>query len=117
MQLANRDREFANYTTLNDKICELAQRIFVDETAIAYQNKLFDKEFQCVDTRFATNDVLTNYKIQAATCDFVKAQHYLSPNQLADPYMGGRQIIATYNNTPYCGDYSTWNSGCGCGCV
>lgn len=125
-ELANRDREFANYTSLNDKICELAQRVSVDETAIAYQNKLTDKQFECVDKQMGWDRIATTYQIDAKTCDFVKAKHYISPSQMADPYLGRQNILATY--APYygynnCGcGYGNfgwgWNnySDCGCGC-
>lgn len=113
-ELANRDREFANYTSLNDKICALAQRVAVDETAIAYQNKLTDKQFECVDKQMGWDRIATTYQIDAATCDCVKGQKYISPSQMADPYLGAQNIISTRTVTPYCG-YSTFSDGCGCG--
>lgn len=125
-------KEFFNYAQgVSDRICALEQRVAIDETSIAknfeieqmrsyYEGKLIDQQFGCVDTRFNTNDVLTDYKIKAATCDFVKASKFLAPSQLADPYTGstlllGSRQVYPYAVNGYCG-YNTYNDGCGCGC-
>lgn len=118
-ELNNRDREFANYNSLNEKICQLAQRVSVDETAIAYQNKLVDKEFACVDKQMGWDRLATTYQIEAATCNVVRGKPMLSPSQLADPYVGTRLVLGS-RQVPYCG--GGYDNGCGggydngCGC-
>lgn len=114
-------KEFFVYAQgVSDRICALENRVSVDETAIAWQNRLIDKEFSCVDTRFNTTDVLTDYKIKSATCHCIKGNVYASPSDIADPYVGRRLVIGTYQE-PYCGGLyngcgmNTFN-GCGCGC-
>lgn len=138
-------KDFFNYAQgVSDRICALEQRVAVDETSIAknfeienmrsfYENKLVQKQFDCVDTRFNTTDTLTDYKIEAATCDFVKAQKFLAPSQMADPYVGSTLVLGSRQAFPVT-TYSTcndgygygygygwgrngigWNNGCGCG--
>lgn len=130
-------KDFFNYAQgVSDRICALEQRVAVDETSIAknfeienmrsaYENRIIQDQFGCVDTRFNTNDVLTDYKIKAATCDFVKASKFLAPNQLADPYTGSTLVLGSrqmfpYNNCGYGWNYGWGNYGygndCGCGC-
>lgn len=104
-EIANIREMYSNLMNTNSRICDLEQRVSVDETSIA-------KNFEIENMRSNYEQQLMKCYVDSKCCDFVKAQHYLSPSQLADPYMGGRQIIATYNQTPYCEGY--YNTGCGC---
>lgn len=125
---------FAYAQGVSDRICALEQRVAIDETSIAknfeienmrsaYENRLIQKQFDCVDTRFDTTNTLTDYKIEAATCDFVKANKFLAPSQLADPYtgstllLGSRQVFPTYA-TYGCNNWgwNNWSGDCGCNC-
>lgn len=114
-------KEFFNYAQgVSDRICNLEQRVAVDETAIAWQNRLIDKEFACVDTRFMTNDQLMKYYVDSKTCKCIQGQVYASPSDLADPYVGRRLVLGSYSE-PFCGynngcggGYGNFNGGCGC---
>lgn len=123
-------KEFFTYAQgVSDRICNLEQRVAVDETSIAknfdfmasqneWQNKFFDEKM-----RYA--DLLEQCRINEATCKCIKGEVYASPSDLADPYVGRRMVLGSYS-TPLCGDYgygffnngcgwNGWNSGCGCG--
>lgn len=120
-------KEFFNYAQgVSDRICNLEQRVAVDETAISknfefmssqnnWQDKFYDEKF-----RYA--DLLEQCRISDATCKCIKGEVYASPNDIADPYIGSRLVLgsrqvfpteyATFNNG--CG-WNGWNNGCGCG--
>lgn len=109
---------------VGQRICDLEQRVAVDETSIAknfefmssqneWQNKFFDEKM-----RYA--DLLEQCRIQNATCKCIKGEVYASPADLADPYVGRKQVLGSYTE-PYCAtNYNGcngWNGfGNGCGC-
>lgn len=45
------------------------------------------------------------------TCGVVKGQNLLNPNQIADPYMGQRMVIATH---PPVVEFERFRNDCGC---
>lgn len=125
-------KEFFVYAQgVSDRICNLEQRVAVDETAIAknfefmtaqndWQNKFYDEKF-----RYA--DLLEQCRISDATCKCIKGEVYASPNDIADPYIGSRLVLGSRQVFPTeytsytngCGyngwnTWGTWNNGCGC---
>ena len=116
-ELANRDREFANFQNLQSQICDLAQRVSINETANAYQNMLNDKQFECVDKQMGWDRIATTYQIQAATCKKMDGVLSLPLSALSNGFQAQDNYLATYNVNPYnynCG-YG-YNSFGGCGC-
>lgn len=122
-------KDFFSYAQeVSQRICDLEQRVAVDETSIAknfdfmasqneWQNKFFDEKM-----RYA--DLLEQCRIDKATCHCIKGEVYASPANLADPYVGRRQVIGSYVE-PYCStgfnncgwnNCGNFNNGCGCGC-
>ncbi len=107
-ELASRDREFANFQNLQLQICNLAQRVSINETANAYQNMLNDKQFECVDKQMGWDRIATGYQIDAATCRKMDGVLSLPLSALSNGFRSNDNFIATYN-APFCGGYS----GCG----
>lgn len=114
--IANMKEFFAYAQGVSDRICNLEQRVAVDETAISknfeymgsqndWQNKFYDEKF-----RYA--DLLEQCRISDATCKCIKGEVYASPSDIADPYIGSRLILGSRQVYPEC---SAYNSGCGCG--
>lgn len=111
-------KEFFVYAQgVSDRICNLEQRVAIDETAIAknfefmdaqnnWQNKFYDEKF-----RYA--DLLEQCRISDATCKCIKGEVYASPETIADPYIGSRLVLGTRQVYPM--DYGYFNTGCGCG--
>ena len=123
---------FAYENAVSQRICDLEQRVAIDETSIAknfefmeaqntWQNKFFDEKF-----RYA--DLLEQCRINEATCKCIKGEVYASPSNLADPYVGRQMVIGSYalplwgecgysyNGYNACNAYNGYNYGCGCGC-
>lgn len=114
-ELANRDREFANYQSLYHQICDLAQRVSVNETANAYQNMLNYKQFECVDKQMSWDRIATTYQIDAATCRKMDGVLSLPLSALSNGFRANDNYLATYSNYGGCGcGYGTFN-GWGCG--
>lgn len=110
-QIADIREMYGNLMATNSRICDLESRVSGDEISIA-------KNFEIENIRSGYENQLWDAKLQAATCDFVKAKHFLSPSQIADPYHGANNYIATYS-VPFnnCGwNGQNYNYGCGCGC-
>lgn len=116
--IANMKDLFAYQNTVSQRICDLEQRVAIDETSIAknfelmevqnsWQNKFFDEKF-----RYA--DLLEQCRINEATCKCIKGEVYASPSNLADPYVGRQMVIGSYA-LPICGEYNAYNTGYGCG--
>lgn len=110
-ELANRDREFQMFSNLNDKLCSLAQRVAVDETAIAWSDKLTQKNFECLDGKVDTTYLLSKLYTDSVTCNFMPATKTLRPEQISDPYHGfnlrlGYAAPNNYGFDPY------YNGGC-----
>lgn len=112
-ELANRDREFANYQSLYHQICDLAQRVSVNETANAYQNMLNEKQFECVDKQMGWDRIATTYQIDAATCRKIDGTLSLPLSALSNGFRSNDNYLATYSNYGGCGcnTFNTW--GCG----
>ena len=115
--IANMKEFFAYAQGVSDRICNLEQRVAVDETAISknfeymgsqndWQNKFYDEKF-----RYA--DLLEQCRISDATCKCIKGEVYASPSDIADPYIGSRLILGSRQVYP---EYPAYNNGCGCGC-
>lgn len=119
-------KDFFSYAQgVSQRICDLEQRVAVDETSIAknfeymasqndWQNRFFDEKM-----RYA--DLLEQCRIQNATCKCIKGEVYASPSDLADPYVGRRQVLGSYvepncaTNFSNCGcGWNTFNNSCGC---
>lgn len=144
-QLADTNIMYQNLMNTNSALCELSQRVASDEVSIAknfeiaalnseWQQKMNDKQFACVDEKMQWMDKFMKAYVDSATCDFIKAKHYLSPSDLADPYTNTSQAIVsvpTYQFTTtacagnYCNPYfvsgtayangpAYTNNGCGC---
>lgn len=136
---------YQNLMNTNSALCELSQRVASDEVSIAknfeiaalnseWQQKMNDKQFACVDEKMHWMDKFMKAYVDSATCDFIKAKHYLSPSDLADPYTNTSQAIVsvpTYqftttacagncynpyfvNGTAYANGPAYTNTGCGC---
>lgn len=122
---------------VSDRICNLEQRVAVDEVSISknfefmasqndWQNKFFDEKM-----RYA--DLLEQCRIEQATCKCIKGEVFASPSNLADPYVGRSMVLGSYV-APLCdgygysgynngcgwgngwGNFGFYNTGCGCGC-
>ena len=117
-------KEFFDYAQgVSQRICDLEQRVAVDETSIAknfefmaaqdeWQNKFFDEKM-----RYA--DMLEQCRIQNATCKCIQGEVYASPSDLADPYSGRRMVIGSYvEPIGYCATnyYNGYNGYNNCGC-
>lgn len=148
-QLFDTNRMYQNLMNTNSALCELSQRVASDEVSIAknfeiaalnseWQQKMNDKQFNCVDEKMQWMDKFMKAYVDSTTCDFIKAKHYLSPSDLADPYASATQAIvsvptypvtATLGCTGYYGNYynpyfvngtayangpAYANTGCGC---
>jgi hypothetical protein len=46
-----------------------------------------------IDTRFSTERRETLSNIQAATCDFVKASKFITPNQIGTTYVNPTMVL------------------------
>lgn len=103
-QLADTNIMYQNLMNTNSALCELSQRVASDEVSIAknfeiaalnseWQQKMNDKQFACVDEKMQWMDKFMKAYVDSATCDFIKAKHYLSPSDLADPYTNTSQAI------------------------
>lgn len=126
-KIADLKEFFAYAQGVSDRICNLEQRVAIDETAIAknfefmgaqndWQNKFYDEKF-----RYA--DLLEQCRISDATCKCIKGEVYASPETIADPYIGSRLVLGTRQVYPVdyatfggCGwnNWNTWGNGCGC---
>ncbi|WP_303173892.1 hypothetical protein [uncultured Desulfovibrio sp.] len=78
-----------------------------------------EKDARFDNARFDWMRRETDYEIEAKTCRFIPGKLFLSPNEMADPYEGGRNVIVSrhYNGEGRCG-YSPcggYNAGYGCG--
>ena len=78
-----------------------------------------EKDARFDNARFDWMRRETDYEIEAKTCRFIPGRLFLSPNEMADPYEGGRNVIVSrhYNGEGRCG-YSPcggYNAGYGCG--
>lgn len=117
--IQNQKDFFAYAQGVGDRICQLEQRVAIDETSIAknfdfmasqneWQNKFFDEKL-----RYA--DLLEQCRIQNATCKCIKGEVYASPADIAEPYIGRRQVIGSYTEPLYGGYFNNcgWNNGCG----
>lgn len=115
-KIADMKEFFAYAQGVSDRICNLEQRVAIDETAIAknfefmgaqndWQNKFYDEKF-----RYA--DLLEQCRISDATCKCIKGEVYASPNDIADPYIGARLVLGSRQVFPT--DYAYFNNGCGC---
>lgn len=123
-------KDFFSYAQgVSQRICDLEQRVAVDETSIAknfeymaaqndWQNRFFDEKM-----RYA--DLLEQCRIEQATCKCIKGEVYASPSNLADPYVGRTMVLGSYvaplnscdgwnTFSNGCG-WSGWGNGCGCG--
>ena len=145
-QLADTNIMYQNLMNTNSALCELSQRVASDEVSIAknfeiaalnsdWQQKMNDKQFECMDSKMEWMDKFMRAYVDSTTCDFIKAKHYLSPSDLADPYASATQAIVsvpTYpvtatigcnggyynpyfvNGTAYANGPAFTNTGCGC---
>jgi hypothetical protein len=106
-----------------DRICDLEQRVAVDETSISknfefmsnensWQNKFFEEQM-----RYA--DLLEQCRINEATCKCIKGDVYASPQNLADPYVGRPVVLGSYLANFYDNGlgYTTYGTGTGCACA
>lgn len=147
-QLFDTNRMYQNLMNTNSALCELSQRVASDEVSIAknfeiaalnseWQQKMNDKQFNCVDEKMEWMDKFMKAYVDSTTCDFIKAKHYLSPSDLADPYASATQAIVSTPIYPlttttlgygYYGNYNPYfvngtayangpayaSTGCGC---
>lgn len=106
-QIADVREMYTNLMAVNQRICDVESRLSGDEIAI-------EKNFEIEGLRSGYEQQLMKAYVDAKCCKFVEGNTYLSPAQLADPYLGRQNVIATYAPTNYCG----WNgwSGFDCGC-
>lgn len=114
-------KDFFEYAQgVSQRICDLEQRVAVDETSIAknfefmanensWQNKFFDEKM-----RYA--DLLEQCRIEQATCKCIKGDVYASPSTIADPYIGRPMVLGSSPATFVTGGYAIgYNDGCGFG--
>lgn len=110
-QLADTNIMYQNLMNTNSALCELSQRVASDEVSIAknfeiaalnsdWQQKMNDKQFACVDSKMEWMDKFMKAYVDSTTCDFIKAKHYLSPSDLADPYASATQAIVSIPTYP-----------------
>lgn len=81
------------FTAVREDICNLRERASVSETANHYQNLMTQQAFGYVDSRFATERLVTDYEIGARTCDFLKATKVLTPNQMGTTYANPTMVL------------------------
>lgn len=105
-------REYAaDQIALQKQMCELAQRVAVNETANVYQNKLDDVRFANVDTRFATEQIINDLTLKLATCNVVKGKPMIT--ELGSAVRIGENAVRTAPlgySVPIVDSYSD----CGC---
>lgn len=111
-------KEFFVYAQgVSDRICNLEQRVAIDETAIAKNFEFMDAQNnwqdKLYDEKFRYSDLLEQCRISDATCKCIKGEVYASPETIADPYIGSRLVLGTRQVYPM--DYGYFNTGCGCG--
>lgn len=97
------------FTDVREQICNLRERASVSETANAYQNLMTAQAFGFVDTRFATERLITDYEIGARTCDFLKAQKVITPTQIGTTYVNPTMVLDQHEVR-----YLEDKRGCGC---
>lgn len=107
------------FNGLQLQLCALGERVAVNETANAYQNRITDIGFSNQDIRFGTERLITDYEIQAATCNVIRGNTMLRPEQIGDPYHGVR--LGMGYPQPFCGAPAPSNPFVGgydgeCGC-
>lgn len=81
------------FTDVRDAMCGLKERVAVNETANHYQNLMTAQAFGFVDTRFATERLVTDYEIGARTCDFLKATKVMTPAQIGNTYANPTMVL------------------------
>lgn len=87
-------REYAaDQIALQKQMCELAQRVAVNETANVYQNKLDDVRFANVDTRFATEQIINDLTLKLATCNVIKGKPMIT--ELGSAVRLGEGVVRT----------------------
>ena len=73
-----------------------------------------DKATMRTDATFALRKAQVDAQIANEMCGVIKGKPYLSPTQMADPYMASQNILVTrqYSPSNYCGYSSCNNGGC-----
>ena len=100
MELLDRDREFNNYMSLQQQICDLKSEVAINSTANNYQNMMNNKQFEW-------DRIATTYQINAAVCDKVSGQLTLPLNMLSNGFKANDNYLATYSSG--CGGYTPYN--------
>ena len=102
MELLDRDREFSNYMSLQQQICDLKAEVAINSTANTYQNMMNNKQFEW-------DRIATTYQINAAVCDKIPGQLSLPLSSLSNGFKANDNYLATYGGG---GCASAW-TGCG----
>lgn len=66
------------------------------------------------DATFALRKAQVDAQIAQEMCGVIKGKPYLSPTQMADPYMANRNILVSKQYTPVSYCVSGYNNDCGC---
>lgn len=103
------DIECAN-NNLNTKI-DYTAKISNDQTNCNF-NRLNDK----IDSAFAIESLKADAKLCEATKNTVRGSVYLSPSNLANPYVGGTDYLVSRSIGPRGCGFNTYDTGCSCGC-
>lgn len=72
-----------------------------------------DKATMRTDATFALRKAQVDAQIAQEMCGVIKGKPYLSPCQMADPYLGGQQLLAARTVVPAV-NYVTPYNDCGC---
>lgn len=73
-----------------------------------------DKATMRTDATFALRKAQVDAQIAENMCGVIKGKPYLSPNQMADPYMASRNVLVSrqYSPTSCASNYCGYNDGC-----
>jgi len=97
------------FTDVREQICNLRERASVSETTNHYQNLMTQQAFGYVDSRFATERLVTDYEIGAATCDFIRGTKVVTPSQLGTTYANPTMVLDQHEVR-----FLEDKRGCGC---
>lgn len=73
-----------------------------------------DKATMRTDATFALRKAQVDAQIAQEMCGVIKGKPYLSPCQMADPYMGGQNLLRSRQVVPVTAAVSTFSNDCGC---
>lgn len=113
------DIQANNATTnmLKDSICNLAQRVSVNETANAYEDRIVQMGFANVDNRFVFENILNEKNLSLAVCEatknVIRGDLFLNPARLGAGYIAPTQVLDSHTAREYGTARYGFDAGCG----